>query len=281
MKRSFVFSSFAWMIFLLSMTGCGIGKNAVLEGILPSRIENITGEDVIPEGSEGALSSETYTYDASAFVPRMFFGTWKLQAIEGEMPAIEVPVPSGSGAESCSVGAFPDSMILGDTVRGNEAEVYKISFDDYYYMQAAFKPVEDSEEYLSEFRMLFDVVGKTLAVGFTGEVTDERYYTENVDTVDIFEVDYGFEWSGYELTLNYGGASAVYVPSTFEGDMQKACEGFSGSNGQRKMPEWHFSPLEMNGDGKGMVGTVYDRNVEMEYSFGEDGSFSVIKECLL
>ena len=278
MKRSFVFSSVAWMILLLSMTGCGYGKNEVLKGVLPSRIENITDEDVIPEGSERALASETDTYDASAFVPRMFFGTWKLQAIEGEMPAIEVPVPSGSGAESCSVGAFPDSMILGDTVRGNEAEVYKINFDDYYYMQADFKPVEDSEEYLSEFRMLFDVVGKTLAVGFTGEVTDERYYTENVDTVDIFEVDYGFEWSGYELTLNYGGASAVYVPSTFEGDMQKACEGFSGSNGQRKMPEWHFSPLEMYGDGTGMVGTVYDTNVGMEYSFGEDGSFSITTE---
>ena len=278
MKRSFVFSSFACMILLLSMTGCGYGKNEVLEGILPTRIENITDEDVIPEGAEGALSSETDTYDASAFVPRMFFGTWKLQAIEGEMPAIEVPVQTGSGAEPRSVGAFPDSMIFANTIRGNDAEVYRIDFDDYYYMQAAFKPVEDSEEDLSEFRMLFDVVGKTLAVGFTGEVTDERYYTENVDTVDIFEVDYGFEWSGYELTLNYGGASAVYVPSTFEGDMQKACEGFSGSNGQKKMPDWHFSPLEMNGDGKGMVGTVYDRNVSMDYSFGEDGSFSITTE---
>lgn len=278
MKRSFVFSSFAWMILLLSMTGCGKGKTAVLEDILPSRIENIADEDVIPEGSEGALASETDTYDASAFVPRMFVGTWKLQTIEGEMPVIEVPVPSGSGAESCSVGAFPDSMILGDTVRGNEAEVFNIFFDDYYYMQAAFKPVEDREEELSEFRMLFDVVGKTLAVGFTGEVTDERYYTENVDAVDIFEIDYGFEWSGYELTLNYGGASAVYVPSTFEGDMQKACEGFSGSNGQNKMPDWNFSPLKMNGDGKGTVGTVYDTNVMMEYSFGEDGSFSITTE---
>ena len=278
MKRSFVFSSVAWMILLLSVTGCGNNNNAVLEGILPSRIENITGKDVVPEGSEGAMSSETDTYDASAFVPRMFFGTWKLQAIEGEMPAIEVPVPSGSGAESCSVGVFPDSMILGDTVRGNEAEVYRIGFDDYYYMQAAFKTVEDSEEDLSEFRMLFDVVGKTLAVGFTGEVTDERYYKESVDTVDIFETDYGFEWNGYELTLNYGGASAVYVPSTFEGDMQKACEGFSGSNGQDRMPDWHFSPLQMNGDGKGTVGTVYDSNVMMEYSFGEDGSFSITTE---
>ncbi len=278
MKRSFVFSSFACMILLLSMTGCGYGKNEVLEGILPTRIENITDEDVIPEGAEGTRSSETDTYDASAFVPRMFFGTWKIQAIEGEMPAIEVPVPSGSGKESCNVGAFPDSMILGDTVRGNEAEVYRVSFDDYYYMQAAFKPVEDREEDLSEFRMLFDVVGKTLAVGFTGEVTDERYYKENVDAVDIVEVDYGFEWSGYELKLKYGDASAVYVPSTFEGDMQKACEGFSGSNGQKKMPDWHFSPLEMNGDGKGMVGTVYDRNVRMDYSFGEDGSFSITTE---
>ena len=278
MKRSFVFSSFACMILLLSMTGCGYGKNAVLEGILPTRIENITDEDVVPEGAEGALSSETDNYDASAFVPRMLAGTWKLQTIEGEMPAIEVPVKTGSGTESCSVGVFPDSMIFVDTIRGNESEVYRISFDDYYYMQAAYKPVEDSEEDLSEFRMLFDVVGKTLAVGFTGEVTDERYYTKNVDTVDIFEIDYGFEWSGYELTLNYGGASAVYVPSTFEGDMQKACEGFSGTNGQVKMPDWHFSPLQMNGDGKGMVGTVYDRNVEMEYSFGEDGSFSVTTE---
>lgn len=278
MNRSFIFSSFVWMILLLSMSGCGYGKNEVLKGILPTRIENIMDKDVVPEGSEGALSSETDTYDASAFVPRMFFGTWKLQAIEGEMPAIEVPVPSGSGTESCSVGAFPDSMILEDTIRGNEAEVYRIGFDDYYYMQAAFKPMEDSEEDLSEFRMLFDVVGKTLAVGFTGEVTDERYYTENVDTVDIFEIDYGFEWSGCELTLHYGGTSAVYVPSTFGGDMQKACEGFSGTNGQKKMPDWHFSLLEMNGDGKGMVGTVYDRNVRMEYSFGEDGSFSVITE---
>ena len=98
MKRSFVFSSVAWMILLLSVTGCGNNNNAVLEGILPSRIENITGKDVVPEGSEGAMSSETDTYDASAFVPRMFFGTWKLQTVEGEMPAIEVPVPSGSGA---------------------------------------------------------------------------------------------------------------------------------------------------------------------------------------
>ena len=278
MKRSIVFSSFAWTILLLSVTGCGSDKNAVLKGILPSRIENIIDEDVIPEGSEGALSSETDTYDATAFNPRMFIGTWKFHAIEGEMPVIEVPAPSGSGAESCSVGAFPDSMILGDTVRGNEAEVYRIDFDDYYYMQADYKPVEDSEEDLSEFRMLFDVVGKTLAVGFTGEVTDERYYTEDVDTVDIFEIDYGFEWSGYELTLNYGDASAVYVPSTFEGDMQKACEGFAGSNGQVKMPDWQFSPLSMTGDGKGMVGTVYDNNVEMNYSFGEDGSFSITTE---
>lgn len=278
MKRSFVFSSFAWMIFLLSMTGCGIGKNAVLEGILPSRIENITGEDVIPEGSEGALLTETDTYDASVFNPRMFIGTWKLQTIEGEMPAIEIPAPSGSGAEFCSVGAFPDSMILGDTVRGNEAEVFRIKFDDYYYMQAAYKPVEDREEDLSEFRMLFDVVGKTMAVGFTGEVTDERYYIENVDTVDIIEIDYGFEWSGYELTLNYDGASAVYVPSTFEGDMQKACEGFSGSNGQNKMPGWQFSRLDMTGDGEGMVYTIYDNDVMMKYSFGEDGSFSITTE---
>ena len=66
MKRSFVFSSFAWMILLLSMTGCGYGKNEVLKDILPTRIENITDKDVVPEGSEGALSSETYTYDASA-----------------------------------------------------------------------------------------------------------------------------------------------------------------------------------------------------------------------
>ena len=278
MKRSFVFSSVAWMILLLSVTGCGNNNNAVLEGILPSRIENITGKDVVPEGSEGAMSSETDTYDASAFVPRMFFGTWKLQAVEGEMPAIEVPVPSGSGSEACSVGAFPDSMILGNTVRGNEAEVYRINFDDYYYMQAAYNPVEDSGEDLSEFRMLFDVVGKTLAVGFTGEVTDERYYTENVDTVDILEIDYGFEWSGYELTLNYGGASAVYVPSTFEGDMQKACEGFHGGNGQDKMPDWRFSPLDMIGGGNGTVGTVYDSNVRMEYRFGEDGSFSITTE---
>ena len=260
------------------MTGCGTGSNAVLKGILPSRIENITGKDVIPEGSEGARTSETDSYDASAFLPRMFVGAWKFQSIEGEMPVIEVPAPAGSGAESCSVGAFPDSMIFCDLVRGTGAEVYGIKFDDYYYMQAAYKPVEGSEENLSEFRMLFDVTGKTLAAGFTGEVTDERYYTENVDAVDIVEVDYGFEWSGYELTLKYGGASAVYVPSTFEGDMIKACEGFSGSNGQDKMPDWHFSPLNMNGDGKGTVGTVYDENVGMEYSFGEDGSFSVTTE---
>ena len=272
-----LFSFFAWML-LLSMTGCGTGSNAVLKGILPSRIENITGKDVIPEGAEGARTSETDTYDASAFLPRMFAGAWKFQSIEGEMPVIEVPAPAGSGAESCSVGAFPDSMIFCDLVRGTGAEVYGIKFDDYYYMQAAYKPVEGSEEDLSEFRMLFDVTGKTLAVGFTGEVTDERYYTENVDAVDIVEVDYGFEWSGYELTLKYGGASAVYVPSTFEGDMIKACGGFSGSNGQDKMPDWHFSPLNMNGDGKGTVGTVYDGNVGMEYSFGEDGSFSVTTE---
>ena len=266
------------MLLLLSMNGCGTGNNAVLKGILPSRIENITDDDVIPKGAEGARPPENDSYDASAFDPRMFVGTWKFQSIEGEMPAIEVPVPAGSGTESCSVGVFPDSMIFRAAVRGNDAEVYRIDFDDYYYMQAAFKPVEDREEDLSEFRMLFDVVGKTLAVGFTGEVTDGRYYKENVDAVDIVEVDYGFEWSGYELKLKYGDASAVYVPSTFAGDMIKACEGFSGSNGQKRMPGWRFSPLSMNGDGKGSVGTVYDRNVSMEYSFGEDGSFSVTTE---
>ena len=126
--------------------------------------------------------------------------------------------------------------------------------------------------------MLFDTFQKTLAFGFTGEVTDERYFNENVDAVDICEVDYAFDWNGYELTLTYGGASATYVPSTYDGDMIKACEGFSGGNGRRVNTEWKFSPLEMYGDGTGTVGTYYDTNVAMEYAFGEDGSFTVTTE---
>ncbi len=273
MKRYRLLSSLTFFILLLCLSGCGIGKEAVLTGLLPSRIENIMNEDRIPVGAEGAEEAE---YDAGVFNIRMFVGTWKLQQSEDEPVIIEVPAPKGSGEDICQVEAFPQQMIFYDTVRGNEEEISRIPFDDYFYMQAVCRLSDTGDEV--QFRMLYDVRKTTLAFGFTGEVTDTQYFNENVDAVDITEADYGFEWNGYELKLTYGGSSATYVPSTYEGDMQKACEGFSGSNGQNRMPGWQFSPLNMNGDGTGTVSTHYDTNTIMNYTFGDDGSFCITTE---
>ena len=272
------------------MAGCSGEKAAPVGKILPERIENIQDQDIIPEGAEGMENGE---FDAGAFLPRMFVGAWKLQQAPEKMPEIEVPAPAGSGMENLAIEALPVSMVFYNTIRGPEQEIYRIPFDDYYYLQAEYKQAsggaestetsETGENVLWDgetvaFRMLFDTAQKTLAFGFTGEVTDERYFNENVDTADISEVDYAFDWNGYELKLTYGGVSATYVPSTYEGDMQKACEGFSAGNARRVNTDWKFAPLNMNGDGTGTVGTFYDTDVMMQYAFGEDGSFTVTTE---
>ncbi len=277
MKRHIFLTSLALSVPLLLLSGCAGGKDAIVKDMLPSRIENIMENDIIPEGSEGKPTEE---YDATAFNPRMFVGSWILQSTEGEAPLLEVPAPCGSGAETVRVKAFPEGMVFHDTVRGKEKEVFRIRFDDYYYLQAEYELEDGSQDFGNtlEFRMLYDTKGKTLAVGFTGEVTDAAYYTEDVDAVDIVETDYGFSWNGYELTLTHEKAKATYVPSTFEGDMKSACEGFSGGNGQQRLSDWHFSPLKLNGDGSGTISTYYDSNVSMQFTFGEDGSFSVTDE---
>ena len=271
MKRYVVFSFSVLFSLLLLMTGCQ-GQNEAYAGkILPSRIENITDKDIIPEGAEGIGERE---YDATAFNPRMFIGRWNLRETKGDAADLQVPAPSGSGTDTWSVKSFPLDIVFGSAVRGEE-EVYRIPYDDVTYMEANYELSAQNEESESDgsgvaaareggqmrFRMLYDTVDSTLAVGFTGEVTDELYYNETVDSVDICEVDYEFSWSGHELTLRRGSASATYVPSTFEGDMQNAVKGFSGSNGQVKIPGWSFSPLRMNGDGSGEVSTYYDSNV--------------------
>lgn len=289
MKRYMIFSFSVLFSLLLLMTGCQGRTEAYAGKILPSRIENIADKDIIPEGAEGIGERE---YDAASFNPRMFIGKWNLRETKGDAADLQVPAPSGSGTDTWSVKSFPLDIVFGSAVRGEESEVFRIPFDDITYMEADYElsvQNADSESDSSGvaaaqeagsvcFRMLYDTVDTTLAVGFTGEVTDELYYNEMVDSVDISEVDYEFSWSGYELTLRRGAASATYVPSTFEGDMQKAVRGFSGSNGQVKVPGWSFSPLRMNGDGSGAVSTHYDSNVPMKYEFSEDGKFSVVTE---
>ena len=289
MKRHVIFSLAVFAALLLVMTGCQGQTHAYAGKILPKRIENIRDKDVVPEGAEGIGERE---YDAEAFNPRMFIGRWKLQETDGNTADLEVPAPSGSGADTWSVKAFPLDIVFGSAVRGGDTEVFRIPFDDVTYMQADYELTALNEESESAgssvaaaqetgpvcFRMLYDTVDTRLAVGFTGEVADELYYNESVDSVDVCEVDYDFSWSGYELTLKMGGASATYVPSTYEGDMQRAVNGFSGGNGQVKIPGWSFSPLRMNGDGSGTVSTYYDSNVPMKYEFSEDGKFSVVTE---
>ena len=289
MKRYVIFCFAALFGLLLLATGCQGRTKAYAGKILPSRIENIQDKDIIPEGAEGIGERE---YDASAFNPRMFIGRWILRETKGSAEDLQVPAPSGSGADTWSVKSFPLDIVFGSAVRGGNIEVYRIPFDDVTYMEADYELSLQKEEPESDdssvtaareeapvcFRMLYDTVDTRLAVGFTGEVTDELYYNETVDSVDICEVDYDFSWSGHELTLKRGGASATYVPSTYEGDMRKAVKGFSGSNGQVKIPGWSFSPLRMNGDGSGEVSTYYGSNVPMKYEFSEDGKFSVVTD---
>ncbi len=289
MKRYMIISFTVLFSLLLLMTGCQGRTEEYAGKILPSRIENITDKDIIPEGAEGIGERE---YDAETFDPRMFIGRWKLQETNGNAADLQVPAPMGSGTDTWSVKAFPLDIVFGSAVRGEDIEVFRIPFDDVTYMQADYELSAQNEESESEgssvsaaretgqmcFRMLYDTVDTRLAVGFTGEVTDEIYYNETVDSVDVCEVDYDFSWSGHELTLKFGGASATYVPSTYEGDMLRAVKGFSGSNGQVKVPGWSFSPLRMNGDGSGTVSTIYDSNVPMKYEFSEDGKFSVVTE---
>ena len=98
---------------ILMMAGCGTnagGKAVNLRGnILPKRIENLSYEDVIPEGSEAGWVEK---YDATAFNERMLTGTWKRTRTEGETEVLEVPAPSGSGNEALRVNAFPENMIF-------------------------------------------------------------------------------------------------------------------------------------------------------------------------
>ena len=289
---------------ILMMAGCGAdagGKAVNLRGrILPKRIENLAGNDVIPEGSEAAWEEK---YDATAFNERMFTGTWKRTRTEGETEVLEVPAPSGSGDEALRVNAFPKDMVFSSARRSEEREVFWLPLDDYTYLQAEYElasdprntseaesgdqDISDSSEAgtavpastgTCEFRMLCEVADQLLAVGFTGETTDEDYYNDTVNVLDIQELDYEFSWTGCELTLSYEGASAVYVPATFHGDMQAACDGFSGTNSQTGIPGWQMSPLTLIGDGSGTISTYYDDNIPMHYSFEEDGSFSVVME---
>ena len=289
---------------ILMMAGCGTnagGKAVNLRGnILPKRIENLSYEDVIPEGSEAGWVEK---YDATAFNERMLTGTWKRTRTEGETEVLEVPAPSGSGNEALRVNAFPENMIFSNASRTEEREVFRLPLDEYTYLQAEYElasdprntsEAESGDQDISdssvvgtsvpasagtcEFRMLCEVADQLLAVGFTGETTDEDYYNDTVDVLEIQELDYEFSWTGCELTLSYEGASATYVPATFHGDMQAACDGFSGTNSQTRIPGWQMSPLSLSGDGSGTVGTYYDNNIPMHYSFDEDGSFSVVME---
>lgn len=292
MRKKVIIRFIVVIVCISFLTACSETKGKVAEGVLPSRIENILDKDIVSEGSEGIEKTE---YDAAAFNRRMFYGTWNLQEAEGPDVTIEVPAPVGSGETDLSVKAFPECMIFYDAIRGPERKIKRIPFDEYSYLQAEYdidstdtKATEsednNAEESLPgveekiEFRMLYDIVDKTLAAGFTGEVTDDRFYNEDVDQVDIREVDYGFSWSGYELTITYAGASATYVPSTFKGDMTEAVKGFSAGCGMDKLPDWHFSPLSMNGDGSGTISTLYDMKIPMKYSFGDDGDFSVVTD---
>ena len=289
---------------ILTVVGCGAnkgGKAVNLKGnILPKRIENLMDNDVIPEGSEAAWEEK---YDAAAFNERMFTGTWKRTRTEGENEVLEVPAPSGSGTETLRVNAFPKNMIFSSPKRTQEREVFWLPLDEYTYLQAEYELASDSDNTSEaesgdqdisdsaeagtavpasaetcEFRMLCEVADQLLAVGFTGETTDEDYYNDTVDVLDIRELDYEFSWTGCELTLSYEGVSAVYVPATFHGDMQAACDGFSGTNSQIGIPGWQMSPVTLSGDGSGTIGTYYDNNIPIHYSFDEDGSFSVVME---
>ena len=287
MKRKVIFLLVIMTALLTFMTGCEGGRKSYAGKILPSRIENIPDKDVVPEGAEGIEEQE---YDVTAFNYRMFVGTWNLVETQGEAADLAVPAPSGSGTDTWSLRAFPLDIVFGNTTRGGDREFYRIPFDDVTYMEATYELSPNAEESNDSdtgiaaaqtaekmcFRMLYDVVDTTIGVGFTGEVTDELYYNEVVDSVNVAEVDYDFSWSGYELTLKYGDASATYVPSTFKGDMQSAVKDFSGGNGQSKIPGWSFSPIKMNGDGTGAISNYYDTGIPMEYAFSEDGKFTVV-----
>ena len=143
MKRYVVFSIAVLFSLLLLMTGCQGRTEAYAGKILPSRIENITDKDIIPEGSEGIGERE---YDAASFNPRMFIGRWNLQETKGDAADLQVPAPSGSGTDTWSVKSFPLDIVFGSAVRGGDAEVFRIPFDDVTYMQADYELTALNEE---------------------------------------------------------------------------------------------------------------------------------------
>ena len=104
MKRYVFFSIAVLFSLLLLMAGCQGRTEAYAGKILPSRIKNITDNDIIPEGSEGIGERE---YDAASFNPRMFIGRWNLRETKGDAADLQVPAPSGSGTDTWSVKSFP------------------------------------------------------------------------------------------------------------------------------------------------------------------------------
>ena len=139
------------MVFLLAiitalrtfMTGCQGGRKAYTGKILPSRIENIQDKDRIPEGAEGIEKQE---YDVTAFNYRMYVGTWYLQDVDGTAADLAVPAPSGSGADTWSLRAFPLDIVFGSPQRFEDREIYRIRFDDVTYMEATYELADQGAE---------------------------------------------------------------------------------------------------------------------------------------
>lgn len=252
MKRAFLVMAAA----LALTAGLPLACSADEGGILPGRIENLSGTDEIPEGSE---PGET---EAPAWQPRMLVGVWKRTELTGKAATLSVPAADGT-EEMWTVACLPDQFIFASIQRGDAdgEKQQRLGLDDYYEFQGRYALSDgdggESGETVS-FCMVADISGNTLAAGFTGVAADEAYLSDSVTSVDITEVDYEMSYEGCELTLEYGGAKAVYVPSTCpDGDLLKALDGFEGSCDYVKHPDWHFNDLTMNGDGTGSASTLF------------------------
>lgn len=221
---------------------------------------------------------------------------------------------TASGGESESNSLYPISALRGEwvldgvtdawtasatdrsmTIAGEEIECLptEISFsdscgvdilesNDIGYGSATFQTAAADASFPASESFVFTTNDDTLALGLFEEyvsVSDgvvTTYGDSDAEKVQIEEVDYKIDWTGWKLTLTCNEVSATYVPEYMN---QKDTYYTAGFNAAALMdgysPVNGITAITCDEDGTGSVVLSDGQKYNAEFSFGQDGTVSI------
>lgn len=310
MKRRIQLLALSVMLVLVTVcaASCSDGATASIsdadsEGLLPTRIEQLSSGGVVPEGSEPIEGEE------GAYPIESLWGEWVLadenveveQTVHTKTPSYVNEEGETEGGLDIEIKVFPQKIYFLPWWVENKIYMSSLTLSNSYYdvssllidsstdlgnvditedttyedtlLGAALRkwsccPGNATFDY-NEYRLAYRISGNTLALGLLSTES------EDLDELDITEIDYEISFSGYQLTLTYGDESVTYIPSGWEESQTNELY-FSGpEQGYEEMD--NILGITLRNYQKVML-DCNDGYVDATYDFQDDGVLTIETE---